>query len=185
MESDSSHRRDRLLLSRLAAGQREALGELYDRHAVSLYRHAMVLAGRRADAEDLMQTVFVKVATTGAALLAVRSPAGYLHRILHTTWIDGERRKATAARSAERISEADQWRTDSAADAIDLSRALESLPVLEREAIVLHLVDGFSFREIGRLTGVSLFTAAGRYRVGIGRMRQKLGASQETRHETS
>ena len=185
MEGDPGHRRDRTLLSRLAAGKPEALGELYDRHAASLLRHAMVLAGRRSDAEDLVHTVFVKVATTGAELLGVRAPASYLHRILHTSWIDGERRKAVAARSLEVVEHAGTSRHDSAADSIDLSRALATLPVLEREAIVLHLVDGFSFREIGRLTGVSLFTAAGRYRVGIGRMRQALGAIRETSHETS
>lgn len=185
MEGGNDHQRDRLLLSSLAAGKSEALGELYDRHAVSLLRHAMVLVGRRPDAEDLVQTVFVKVATTGAELLGIRTPASYLHRILHTTWIDGERRRAMAARSVEGFDDAATSSPDSAADSIDLARALEALPVLEREAIVLHLVDGFSFREVGKLTGVSIFTAAGRYRVGIGRMRRALGAVRETSHETS
>ncbi len=39
------------------------------------------------------------------------------------------------------------------------------LPAEQREVIVLHLMEGFSFREVGRLTGVSLFTAAARYRL--------------------
>ena len=64
-------------------------------------------------------------------------------------------------------------------DAIDIARALEVLPVAEREAIVLHLTEGFSFREIGRMTGVSLFTAAGRYRQGIGRLRKSFGVNTE------
>ena len=48
-----------------------------------------------------------------------------------------------------------------------ISRVLEALPVAEREVIVLHLTEGFWFREIGRMTGVPLFTAAGRYRRGL------------------
>ncbi len=88
-------RRDRELLGDLAAGGPNALGELYDRHAASLFRHAIALTRRRPDAEDLVQAVFVKLATTGAELLGVRQPASYLHRMLHTTWLDGQRRTAT------------------------------------------------------------------------------------------
>ena len=60
------------LLGDLAAGKAEALGELYDRHAASLFRHALALSRRRPDAEDLVQAVFVKLATTGAELVGVR-----------------------------------------------------------------------------------------------------------------
>jgi RNA polymerase sigma-70 factor, ECF subfamily len=169
-------RRDRELLGDLAAGRAEALAELYDHHAVSLYRHALALARNASDAEDLVQAVFVKLAGTGAELLGVREPSSYVHRMLHTTWIDGLRRKATGERAAEHVGHALATsllvRQPGPDDAIDIARALESLPATEREAIVLHVKDGFSFREIGRMTGVSLFTAAGRYRQGIGRLRK-------------
>jgi RNA polymerase sigma-70 factor (ECF subfamily) len=171
-------RRDRELLRGLASGRPEVLAELYDRHAGSLLRHALMLTGQRQDAEDLVQAVFVKLATTGAELLGVRTPAGYLHRMVRTTWIDGQRRRATSARLVQQAArDAPAWLGPPAGiheDAIDLARALETLPALLREAIVLHVVEGFSFREIGRLTGVSLFTAAGRYRTAIGRLRTVL-----------
>ncbi len=187
VEDERSHRRDRALLGSLAAGKSEALGELYDHHAASLFRHAMVLTGRRADAEDLVQAVFVKLATTGAELLGVRTPVSYLHRILRTTWIDGQRRRAAGARVAALEAPHETawlgWRHHSTADGIDVIRALEGLPVVQREVIVLHLVEGFSFREIGGLTGVSLFTAAGRYRAAIGHLRRVLGHTKEITHE--
>jgi RNA polymerase sigma-70 factor (ECF subfamily) len=174
-------RRDRELLGGLASGNADALGELYDRHAASLYRHALVLARHAADAEDLVQAVFVRLATTGAELLGVREPANYLHRMLHTAWIDVERRRTVGARvvqSAGVDSAAETGRRQpSAEDAIDAAMALQSLAAVEREAIVLHLTEGFSFREIGRITGVSLFTAAGRYRQGIVRLRTRFGVT--------
>lgn len=189
MPGAHDHRHDRELLADLAAGRAEALAGLYDRHAASLFRHALVLARHRADAEDLVQAVFVKLATTGAPLLGVREPASYLHRMLHTAWIDGQRRMAAAARAADQ-EEADTATSSarnqgSAEDGIDLARALDALPPAQREAIVLHLVDGFSFREIGRLTGVSLFTAAGRYRLGISRLRASMAADKKTVYGTS
>jgi RNA polymerase sigma-70 factor (ECF subfamily) len=169
------HRRDRELLAGLAAGSAEALAELYDRHAPSLFRHALVLARQRLDAEDLVQAVFVKLAGMGAELLGVREPAGYLHRMLHTAWVDVQRRRVTSERVVCEAADSGMWvspRDAGHQDAIDLARALDTLPEAQREAVVLHLVDGFSFREIGRMTGVSLFTAAGRYRTGLSRLRE-------------
>ena len=174
-------RRDRELLGGLASGSADALAELYDRHAAPLYRHAVALTRHVADAEDLVHVVFVKLATTGAELLGVRAPASYMHRILHTTWIDGQRKKTTGEQvMAYAGRETVAWSGGAGGaldDAIDLARVMEVLPVAEREVIVLHLKEGFSFREIGRMTGVSLFTAAGRYRQGIGRLRQSFGAN--------
>jgi RNA polymerase sigma-70 factor (ECF subfamily) len=169
-------RADRALLADLASGRREALAGLYDRHAASLFHHAVALTRRSTDAEDLVQAVFVKLATTGADLLGVRKPASYLHGMLHTTWLDARRRTMAGDRALE-LSRAELHGPPSAPPdvAIDVTRALDGLPPLQREAIVLHLVEGFSFREVGRLTGVSLFTAAARYRLAVGRLRHVLG----------
>jgi len=171
-------RRDRELLGHLASGKADALAELYDRHAAPLYRHALVLARHVADAEDLVHAVFVKLASTGAGLLGVRDPANYMHRMLHTMWIDAERRRQVGAQVTQRAGEDRAGWTDGCShapeDAIDLAQALQALPEAEREAIVMHVTEGFSFREIGRMTGVSLFTAAGRYRQGIIRLRKSL-----------
>ena len=168
-------RRDRESFGALAAGKTSALGELYDRHAASLFRHACSLTRRRADAEDLVHAVFVKVASMGADLLGVRHPASYLHRILHTTWLDGHRRSIVGERVVEEAASATGEATwFGADDAIDIARALAVLPIEQREVIVLHVVEGFSFREIGALTGVSMFTAAARYRLAIAKLKQTL-----------
>jgi DNA-directed RNA polymerase specialized sigma24 family protein len=55
---------------------------------------------------------------------------------------------------------------------------LDALSDAQREVVVLHLVDGYSFREIGGMTGVSLFTAAGRYRDALDRLRAFLGGTE-------
>jgi RNA polymerase sigma factor (sigma-70 family) len=174
-------RGDHQLFVDLAAGRPEALGALYDRHAARLFRHALALARRRQDAEDLVQAVFVKLATTRATLADVAAPAGYLHRMLHAAWLDGHRHRVTGDRVVHQLgweSHAEPW---SSAESVDLARALGTLPAEQREVVVLHLVEGFSFREIGRLTGVSLFTAAARYRLAIRRLRKTLAPVGENR----
>lgn len=173
MPPTRDEKRDRDLLRDLASGQRQALGELYDRHAPSLFRHALALTRRQAEAEDLVQAVFVRLAGIGAELLGVRTPAGYLHRMLKTTWVDAQRRVITGERAIEHRADVFPPVPDVNLDqAMDVARALDALPPLQREVIVLHLVEGFSFLEIGRLTGISIFTAAGRYRLAINRLRR-------------
>lgn len=170
---DDNH--DRQLLGDLASGRRHALGELYDRHAPSLFRHACALTRRRAEAEDLVQAVFVKLASTGAELLGVRAPASYLHRMVKTTWLDGQRRATVGERAlAEQAIVFPPAAPADPAHGIDIGRALDELPLLQREVVVLHLIEGFSFLEIGRQTGVSLFTAAARYRLALARLRKAL-----------
>jgi RNA polymerase sigma-70 factor (ECF subfamily) len=164
-------RLDRRLFRDLAAGRPSALGELYDRHATSLFRHALALARRREAAEDLVHTVFMKLATTGAPLLGVKTPVNYLHRALHMAWIDDRRRAATGARVIDAVTAGPAWTKPVDAAAIDVRRAVDTLPAEQREVVVLHVAGGFSFREIGTQTGVSLFTAAARYRLAIQKLR--------------
>jgi RNA polymerase sigma-70 factor (ECF subfamily) len=170
-------RRDRELLSDLASGRREAIGLLYDRHAAALFRHGLALTRRHAEAEDLVQAVFVKLATTGAELLGVRSPASYLHRMLKTTWVDAQRRAIVGERVVEQGTTSGPAPVADLDVRLDIDRALGELPPLQREVVVLHLVEGYSFLEVGRMTGVSLFTAAGRYRLGVARLRKMLDRS--------
>jgi RNA polymerase sigma-70 factor, ECF subfamily len=168
-------RRDRQLFGDLAAGRPSALAEVYDRHQASLFRHAYALTRGRADAEDLVQHVFVDLAAMGPELLGVRQPASYLHRMLHTTWLDGQRRFITGERMIEHVaSVTPQEFLPVSGESIDLGRAIAALPAAQREVINLRVVEGFSFREIGGLTGVSMFTAAARYRLAIGRMKRQL-----------
>jgi RNA polymerase sigma-70 factor (ECF subfamily) len=176
--------RDRELFGDLAARKPEAMAALYDRHAAGLLRHGLALTRSQADAEDLVHAVFVKLATTGAELRHVTTPAAYLHRMLHTTWMD-TRKRATVGERVKGQSATEATSICSAPEAtIDVGRALETLPPPQREAVVLHLVEGFSFSEIGELTGVSLFTAAARYRLGLARMRAALNGVREIRYET-
>jgi RNA polymerase sigma-70 factor (ECF subfamily) len=152
------------------------MGEVYDRHEASLFRHACALARRRADAEDLVHAVFVDLAAMGPELLGVRHPASYLHRMLHTTWLDSQRRAITGERVIEHVASVTaQEFLPVTGESIDVARALDALPPEQREVVELHVVEGFSFREIGGLTNVSMFTAAARYRLAIEKMKHKLG----------
>ncbi len=171
--------RDRALLERLAAGEAEALADLYDIHADRLFGHALAIMRNRADAEDLVQATFVKIAALGPGARRIRHPARYLHRVLRSGAIDLIRRRTVRGERIEDSTrpEAPSGGTASEVAQLAVRQALARLPVEQREAVVLHLVEGQSFREIGRATGVATFTAASRYRIALARLRRVLGSS--------
>jgi RNA polymerase sigma-70 factor (ECF subfamily) len=167
-------RRDRRLLRRLARGDRRALAELFDAHAEGLFAHALGLTRRLQSAEDAVQTVFVKLAEMGAELLDFRHPEAYLHRMVRSAALDilrREKRRSAAPLEGDIFSQesADPQRL---AEIRLLERRMAALPVEQREAVVLHLYEGYTFRQIGRITGVSTSTAASRYRLALERLRE-------------
>jgi len=165
----------------MAGGDREALGELYDTHADALFGHAMALTRRRDQAEDLVQDVFVSVAGLGPALLSIRRPGAYLHQMLRLAFIDGERHSAVVAATAE-LGPADPGPAAddgiSETDRVAVERAIQALPVGQREVVLLHIIEGLTFREVATLTGTAMWTVASRYRLGINRLRALLGVEK-------
>jgi RNA polymerase sigma-70 factor (ECF subfamily) len=58
----------------------EEFEALYLEHCQLVYRTAYAITGRRQDAEDVLQRIFVKLLERGLAPDVLRHPARYLHR---------------------------------------------------------------------------------------------------------
>ena len=171
-------RQDRRLFARLAEGDMAALEQIYTRHAEGLFAQALWLTRSRADAEDLVQTVLTKLCGLGARLLSVRSPGAYLRRMLHHAATDNLRRGARAqplACPADDIADLSSANGETRAELALLARLLNDLPVAQREVLYLRLHEQRSFREIGKITNVSIYTAASRYRLALKKLRRKVG----------
>ncbi len=179
---------DRRRLRRLAGGDPWALAEIYDAHAERLFGLALWLTGRRSDAEDIVQETMVKLAGMGGELLSVRRPRAYLLRMVRNAAFDrsgsgGElpsgigqgslRDPFSGGAAKELLAGAPAPEADAS---IDLRAALSRLPAEQRGAVFLHAIEGLTFREVGRVTGVPTFTAASRYRLALKRLRAILAA---------
>jgi len=144
---------------------------LYDDHAPRLLVYARQWLADLSSAEDAVQGGFVKVwrgyrpgETPDVPLLyaAVRSEALDLLK-------SHSRRRAREDRAAARNGH-DWWEDDplvSQERAAAVQRALEQLPIEQREAIVLRVWSGLSFPEIARTLGENENTVAARCRRGL------------------
>lgn len=167
------------LLARLAGGDRDALGPIYDAWHRELYAAALWRTGSRADAADVVQDVFVKLASSHTTPARIDRPRRWLLTIAHRAAVDRLRKRRADAPldEAEFVATIDADAATSA-DAHTVSRALASLPATQRETIYLHHYAELPFREIGKITGVPTFTAASRYRLGIAKLRRALGVDR-------
>ncbi len=158
---------------------RDQVAALYDEHAASLFHYLLAVLGNRAEAEDVLQAVFVEVVRREGLLAGIQSPRTYLltvaRRCAGRARKSSQRRRLveTAAGTA-RLLEARSPRPDDPQETARLEQAILSLPVEQREVLVLRIFEELTFPEIGLVLGVSENTAASRHRYALQKLRERL-----------
>jgi RNA polymerase sigma-70 factor, ECF subfamily len=160
----------------LAKGREEAFADLFERYADRLFQVALAILGRREDAEDAVQDVFVGLARSRRHLGKVENWPAYLLAALRRA-----AGKLGGARNASRVESGDfqnlparESRAVDTEQSLRLERSLGALPPEQRELIALKLDAGLTFAEIANLLGISPNTAASRYRYALEKLRTSL-----------
>ena len=174
---------DEALLQRLARGTDEqALSELYDRYQAMMYGLALRITRDTALAQDAVQEAFVGVWRNASRYSEGKaSVRTWILSITHHRSIDLiRRRRATAAipedeAPGDAFTAPDVWpEVVRAVDADAVRGALQTLPELQRQAIVLAYFDGLTQTEISERTGAPLGTVKSRVRLGLIQLRREL-----------
>lgn len=174
------------MIRRIAGGDHGALGALYDHHGRTVYTLALRIVGDPAEAEEVVQDVFLQVWRGAARYEAGRaSVAGWLLMMARSRAIDRVR-----ARQARPIGDAAGELTiarlaDSAAgpearvitgQAVEhLKAALQDLPATMRAAIELAYYEGLTQSAIAERLGEPLGTVKTRVRTALQKLRSSLG----------
>ena len=150
------------------------LEDAYDRFARAIYGHALALTGHRADAEDALQNVFVKLARRGGSLASIADLEAYLHVAVRREALRlVNRRPRLSAESEFTLLAARNGLP--AEEVVRVNLALRDLPAEQREVVILHLYDGLTFRRIGEILEIPADTAASRYRYAREKLKESLG----------
>jgi RNA polymerase sigma-70 factor, ECF subfamily len=174
---------DTALMLEVQAGERLALGKLYDRFAPRAYRTALSVCHDRDCAQEAVQDAFVSIWSSQATYDPARGPAAewtmgiVRHRAIHLA-----RRRSTAAARDEgpdRLDDQpapDDVPADFAAYAEkeQLTRLLARLPPAQREVIQLGFFDGLTHEEISTRLALPRGTVKGRMRLGLTKLRSGL-----------
>jgi len=171
---------ERLLcaLRDLAAGKLDALEEIWILCADDLYGLALWRIGSRADAEDAVQDVFVRLVRTAGRVASARCPRAYLLAMVRRAALDARRRRRHVALddAAALVVPASDPRAR--LDAQRASGLVARLAPKLREAVFLRHFAELTFAEAAKVMGVPTFTAASRYRLALRRLRDWMGVEQ-------
>jgi RNA polymerase sigma-70 factor (ECF subfamily) len=163
---------DAIILKRVSQGDVAALGMLYDRYAAALLAYARRID--RNDAEDVIQTVFLRVMRIAPTFRADASSARpWLFAI--TTRVLQERTRALHrfGNAMMRLaSEARRAHDEPPELRRDLQRSLMRLSVPKRTVLVLAEVEGFQCDEIAQMLEIPIGTVWTRLHHARKEMRQ-------------
>ena len=165
---------------RFQAGDPEALAGLADRLGPSLARFLGHLVPDAAQAQDLLQNLWLKAWTHREALQDPAKFRSWLYRIAHREFLMHLRGKAGAAQEEEM--DAFPGGGESPADVLvreeDAGRMMEAfhaLPPFQKEVVWLSVVEGLSHAQIARILDVPEGTCRSRLYNGLARMKKDLG----------
>lgn len=163
------------LLLDLAAGDQEALAQLYHRTRTAVFGLALSYLKCRADAEDVTQDTFVR---------AWENAPGYRPQGKPLAWLLAIARNLSLMRLRERnrtteLPEEDWALPDTggaltAEDRTVLTAALRLLDGEEQRIVLLHAVTGLKHREIAESLSLPLSTVLSKYHRALKKLRMKL-----------
>ncbi|MEW5983653.1 MAG: RNA polymerase sigma factor [Acidobacteriota bacterium] len=150
------------------------LAELYERHYEAVFRAALRVTGNPADAEDVLQTVFLRVLAHGVAETGPL-PAAYFRRAAVNAAVDLLRRRAVRAAS--------EYDDESPHAAVpppsllkeQLRRAIATLDRDDATLFLLRHVEGFSNDELAGMFEIEKNNVA----VRLHRIRHRLQSEMQ------
>ncbi len=160
-----------------ALGQSFGLERVFLEHQQRVFRAAFRITGNAQDAEDVLQTVFLRLARRGDTA-SLANPSSYLYRAAVNAALDLLRarreRSSVALEEAHGSPDGLARRPDQVHEAAELRawlrQAIAGLPPRAGEVFALHHLEGLENRDIARALGLSRVAVA----VTLHRARRRL-----------
>jgi RNA polymerase sigma-70 factor, ECF subfamily len=148
---------------------------LYEQHYEMVFRAALRVTGRPADAEDVLQTVFLRVLSQGEQNEAAERPAAYFRRAAVNAGVDLLRRRTVRAETTY-----DEGAPHAGVESglllkEQLRRAIANLEPDEAAMFLLRYVEGLTNQELADLFQLEKNNVA----VRLHRIRLRLQAEME------
>jgi RNA polymerase sigma-70 factor (ECF subfamily) len=157
--------------------------ELYQEHAQDVYRFAYWLCGDAQDAEDITSETFVR-ALTATGEIKVETVKGYLLTIAKNVAFKRSKQAKRFTFLGPNLRAALDGPEKAVETNLNLQSAMrfmQTLPAIDRAALLMHVQDGLTYEEIATALGISLSAA----KVKIHRARMKLAAYRIQQEELS
>jgi RNA polymerase sigma-70 factor (ECF subfamily) len=189
MTDSSSTLRDADLVLRMAHGDEQALGTLYDRFGGVLYAVAFRVVGEKADTEEVVLEAFAQAWRDAGRFDPARgSTAAWLTMMARSRALDLVRSQSRRARITDTAAREDSGTAPAMSSGFTppgsaveeeerrraVRQALDGLATPQRQAIELAYYEGLSQSEIAARLQEPLGTIKTRMRLGMQKLREAL-----------
>ena len=176
-------------ITRMAQGEEQALGALYDRTASQVYGLVLRVVNDPSIAEEVTLDVYMQAWRQAGQFNPERGkPMVWLAVVARSRAIDRLRAGKKERESRENLDSVDNLAADKgnpeesstySQQCRVVQEALNSLPIEQRQAIEMAYWGGLSQNEIAAQTGEPLGTVKTRIRLGMMKLRTVLGPLEE------
>jgi RNA polymerase sigma-70 factor, ECF subfamily len=161
--ASASRNEDLALVERCQRGELGAFEEVYRLHAGRLYSVAFRMLGNAADAEDMLQEIFLTAHRKLSSFRGDSALGTWLYRLAVNLCLDHLRSRTGRALQVTDSLDDEPGLSDVGSRGLanqtvtkmDIERALAQLPEGCRTAFVLHDVEGLEHREVAEIMGIA------------------------------
>jgi len=173
-------------MRRIGAGDSAALAEVFDAHSPLVLGLLFRILGRRSEAEEVLQEVFLQVWTQAGRYDPDRaSPRGWILMLARSRALDRLRRRESSRRREQEVSGQAEFlsvhplgteRLEAAERRSQITSALSLLSTEQRHCIELAFFEGLTHTQIAERLQAPLGTVKSRILLGMNKLRQTLSA---------
>jgi RNA polymerase sigma-70 factor (ECF subfamily) len=166
-------------LARAQAGDRDAFGELVERHEAMVFSLVYHFCGERGRAEEVAQDVFLQLFRHLAVIESDAHLLFWLRQVATRRCIDDMRRRRFKAVSLEDVSELPaRSRSDDPLLGRRLRALLAELPETQRAMVTLRYQEDLDPSEIGAIVGMPVNTVKSHLHRALQALRKKMDKSR-------
>lgn len=169
----------RALLYYVANGKTDALADLYKMLSSRIFNYARTITKNKEMAEDITHDVFLQINRQADHIAKMSEPCAYIMVIARNQSYNLIKRSNRAVSlSYDTLEIANNPPHDN----LIFKEAFEELPANQRETVHLHLICGYSLKEIAGIQKTPLVTVKWRYGKALSKLRAYFKQEQEEKY---
>ncbi len=160
-------------IEEIGKGNKEAISELYNLTKSSIYGYILSVMKNRADSEDILQEVYIKIIQNAKKYKSQGKPMQWIITITKNLCNMQFRKQKSIIDINEVYDILSDDKKMKIEDKIFIETIFKNLTDEERQILTLHLISGFKHREISKILNMPLSTILSKYNRTIKKIKKQ------------
>lgn len=174
MYKAGDHLNDNIFVKRIQDGDKSLFSELIEKYYDEIYRYCCYITGNSSVSYDITQNTFLNLVKAINSYSEKNKFKNYLFSIAKNCCYDYFRQEHCYDELDEQVLPPAEDFSGSVNTSHLVQEALNSLPLFQRNTIILYFYYGFKIKEIADITGATASTVKSRLKQGKGKLKDLL-----------